>query len=143
MTLIQKENCTSGNVTAHSQPLPPSPPRPPPSPPTPGPPPSPPTTGMRFYQPLFSDGMILQSDRPAKIWGLGAMADSTVTFAVSDSHGLLVRATTKANHAGAWNVSIRMGHHNSTTLVAIDSSGASASLRDVAWGAVLLCGGQS
>ena len=80
--------------------------------------------------------MILQSDRLTAIWGLGAEPNSTVTLSVSEtsSHSLLGRGTAQANQTGGWMVSIRVSSKNSTTLVATDSSGASASLEDVAWG---------
>jgi hypothetical protein len=148
-TPVQKDGCTSGNVTAHPTPSPPphpKPPSPPPAPPSPPTPPTPSPAGrLQFWHPLFSDGMILQSDRSTAIWGLGAKANSTVTLSVSDTsnHSLLGRETIQANETGGWRILIQISPHNSTTLVATDSSGASASLEDVAWGAVLLCGGQS
>ena len=118
-------------------------PAPVPSPPPAPPPPAPPLPhGLRFHSPLFSDGMILQCDRPTQIWGTGAEAGGTVTLTVSDTSSLrsLSHVTTQANPEGAWRVSAQVSAHNSTTVLVADSSGASASLNDVAWGAVLLCG---
>ena len=118
-------------------------PGPPPAP-APSPPPAPPPFphGLQFHSPLFSDGMILQCDRPTQIWGTGAEAGGTVTLTVSDTSSLrsLSHVTTQANPEGAWRVSTQVSARNSTTVLVADSSGASASLDDVAWGAVLLCG---
>ena len=65
-----------------------------------------------------------------------------MTLTVSDTSSLrsVSHVTTQANPEGAWRVSTQVSARNSTTVLVADSSGASASLNDVAWGAVLLCG---
>ena len=109
-----------------------------------GPQPLPPTA-LSFHEPLFTDGMILQRDAAAKVWGSGAAAGSQVHVSVKrDGDGLqLSAAYTTASATGNWSVSMpHVPASNSTTLTVTDGKH-TVSLKDVAFGDVLLCGGQA
>ena len=113
-----------------------------------------------FSSPLFSDGMILQRDViGTKIWGL-SMYNSTKTttavvnlFVLDDdatdaSGGVLSKVSAAVDGNGNWMASLTtpVPAKQSTTIVASVSVngapvGANATLRNVAWGDVLICGG--
>lgn len=100
-------------------------------------------SGTLFSAPLFSSGMILQRGAGTRIWGAGAAGPVTVT--VKTAAGTLATAVSTAPAAtgGAWSVSMpAVGAQNATTVTATDGK-ATETLVDVAWGEVLLCGGQS
>ncbi len=100
---------------------------------------------LHFQAPLFSDGMILQRGG-ARVWGGGAVPGASVTIrsATGAATGaFFVYANTTANSKGLWEATIRVDAVNSTYLEALSEGVKTAKLRDVAFGDVLLCGGQS
>ena len=114
---------------------------------------SPVGTTFGFDTPLFSDGMILQRDAATKVWGVGAKPGATVTVTVKpasagsggggDRSLALSTAAATAGDDGAWTTTLTpVAAAASTTVTATDGA-ATATLRDVAFGDVLLCGGQS
>jgi sialate O-acetylesterase len=103
-----------------------------------------------FHAPLFADGMILQRDAPIKIWGSSNNLDNVVTvFVLADDQRqtVLSNATAVTNHTtGVWTATLPVeGVPASprTQLMATDTDGNTAVVNNVAWGDVLLCGGQS
>ena len=93
-----------------------------------------------FSTPLFSSGMILQRGAGTRLWGAGAAGPVTVTVKVGGS--TLATAVSTPPTGGAWSVSMpAVAAQNSTTVTAADGN-TTSSLVDVAWGEVLLCGGQ-
>ena len=131
----------------------PAPPGPaPPAPPPPPPPPPPPKAALRFGNSsnptLFAPGMILQRGG-AKVWGSGAAPSSTVTVSVFSGgdatrpRGALVTAVTvTATDAGDWIASLAAPATRSAVLKATDGR-TTASIDELAFGDVILCGGQS
>ena len=107
------------------------------------------TGQIRFHAPLFASGMILQRDAPTKIWGNSTNLDDAVTVYVLDADGetVLSNATAQSDHAtGAWVATLPLPGvpaKPTTQVMAMDSDGNTAYLESVAWGDVLLCGGQS
>ena len=95
---------------------------------------------LHFSTPLFSSGMILQRGAGTRLWGAGAAGPVTVTVKVGGS--TLATAVSTPPTGGAWSVSMpAVAAQNSTTVTAADGN-TTSSLVDVAWGEVLLCGGQ-
>lgn len=95
---------------------------------------------LRFAR-VFGDHMVLQRDRPLRIWGWGPAGEVvTVVFAGHSAQG-------RADDAGAWSVTLRplaasaAGHDLTATAGGAD--GAPVCIRDVLVGDVWLCGGQS
>ena len=88
--------------------------------------------------PLFSDGAVLQRDRPLKVWGEAAPAESvTVTL-----NGRSVR--TYAGNDGRWMANLgSFGAGGPTILTAKTASGQTLSRSDILLGDVWLCSGQS
>ena len=101
--------------------------------------------GLLFQRPLFSSGMILQRGAGTRIWGTtNATAAVTVTVTDGSTGAVLASVKSAGPSGGKWMVTVAAGVDatmNSTVTatdgVAVDS------LADVAWGDVLLCGGQS
>jgi sialate O-acetylesterase len=107
------------------------------------------TGQIRFATPLFGDGMILQR-RPAsaRVWGTSDNLNDAISVYVLAGDArqtVLGNATVTINSStGVWSAVLPpIAARNNSTLVAKDSHGNMAHLRDVAWGDVLLCGGQS
>jgi hypothetical protein len=104
---------------------------------------------IRFATPLFGDGMILQR-RPvaARVWGTSENLNGGISVCVladDPRQTVLGNVTAVINSStGVWSAALPpiTARHNST-LLATDSDGNTAYLRNVAWGDVLLCGGQS
>ena len=89
---------------------------------------------------LFANGMILQRGASTVVWGRGAAPASTVTVTVG---GVTSVSKTIAGPTGEWNVMLPMvGAMDSTSLSASDGT-STTTLQDVAFGDVVLCGGQS
>lgn len=89
---------------------------------------------------LFADGMILQRGSSTKVWGEGAKPRSTVTVAIASTASV---ATATAATDGTWLVVLPpVSATESTTLTATNGA-STAVVHDVAFGDVLLCGGQS
>jgi len=102
--------------------------------------------GNASHPGLWAPGMILQRDRPTSLWGT-APAGSRVTVSVASASGAalsVVSATT--DPLGQWYAALGtpVAASSGTVLSAsADGHGAGASIADVSWGDVLLCGGQS
>ena len=116
-----------------------------------------------FDAPLFSSGMILQRGAPSgltpplppaaspathprpcapgagtKLWGANATGPVTVTVSTG------AKATSAApTEGGAWSVSLPNVDVAMTSTVTASDGKTTDTLTDVAWGEVLLCGGQS
>ena len=110
--------------------------------------PTPPAT-LSFHAPLFADGMVLQRDQATNVWGSGAAPNSKVTVSVqhpaassSASVAVILRSSAQANAQGDWTTTVTVAAANSTTLTATDGH-STVTLNDVAFGDVILCGGQS
>jgi hypothetical protein len=89
---------------------------------------------------LFGEGMILQRGDNTRVWGSGAKAGATVKVTVG---GAAQSATAAAQASGSWEVTLpSTAATASTTLTASDGT-SNVTLRDVAFGDVILCGGQS
>jgi len=98
--------------------------------------------GLVFAEP-FGDGMILQRGESTRIWGASASPGSRVKVTVSGSDGLIAKAHTTADSAGAWELSLPAVAASWSVTVAAADDVSKVELHDVAFGDVLLCGGQS
>jgi sialate O-acetylesterase len=87
--------------------------------------------------------MILQRDTEAKVWGSGANPGATVkvTIAKSMSANEIIGVAFAAPD-GSWNTTVNVPATATSTLTATDGT-SSIKLNDVAFGDVILCGGQS
>ncbi len=87
----------------------------------------------------FSDGLVLQRERPVPVWG-GAAPGEKVTVAFA---GASVSATADAK--GAWSVELPAmpASREGRTLTVTGGDGAPRTVRDVLVGEVWLCSGQS
>lgn len=89
---------------------------------------------------IFSDGMMLQRDKPARIWGLDVPGASVrVEFAGQSK-------TATANAKGEWEVKLDAmpaSFENRSMAVTSQSSGLSAQVSNVLVGDVWICSGQS
>ena len=94
---------------------------------------------------LFADGMILQRGSNTAVWGEGAKPRSTVTVSVGTTTADVVGAiaTTTADVVGGWRVVLPTVEAAESTTLSVTDGESNATLRDVAFGDVLLCGGQS
>eukprot|EP01051_Picozoa_sp_SAG22_P003309 SAG22_NODE_159_length_16948_cov_14.480503_17_plen_283_part_00 len=114
-------------------------------------PPGPPTGQLRFGNvtsnpTLFTHGMILQRGG-ARVWGTGAVPSATVTVpALGEAATVTAVAVAKVqaslSPSGDWMAVVNAAAAKSATLKASDGTH-TATLRDVAIGDVVLCGGQS
>ena len=98
-----------------------------------------------FAAPLFADGMILQRGSTTQVWGAGAAAGAAVTVTVGSGPSAKT-ATSTATATGSWQATLPDTPATLSTTLSVRASGSSSaatSLRDVAFGDVLLCGGQS
>jgi sialate O-acetylesterase len=108
-------------------------------------PPPPPPAGLHF-SPLFNNSMILQRSAATQLWGGGAPAGASVVVTVMHtiSGKVLGGGTGMADGNGTWSLALHTPVAASpSTTVQVSSAGKTATLNDVAWGDVLLCGGQS
>ena len=100
--------------------------------------------GLRFYAPLFSDGMILQRGEGTRAWGNESMAGATVTVTLEYASGDAATATTAADGNGTWLAELpALVAGRGAVLRADDAATPSALVADVAVGEVFLCSGQS
>ncbi len=99
----------------------------------------------------FSSGAVIQRDKPVRIWGTGA-ADAALTvklFAAPDGKEaeLVSSAETKIDAHGDWRVTLPAraagGPYELAFTVADDGAEATTVLKDVLFGDVWICSGQS
>ena len=95
-------------------------------------------TARPFLHPLFSDHAVLQRDRPVPVWGWTTPGRTvTVTFDEKST-------TAKADAIGRWQTQIAPfpagGPH---TLTVTETGGQSVTRKDILFGEVWLCSGQS
>lgn len=95
------------------------------------------TAGLEL-SPVFGDGMVLQRDRPLRIWGRAeANADVRVSFA---DH----RVAARADERGAWEAALPpLAADAQGRDLRVESADEAVTLRDVLVGEVWLLGGQS
>ena len=86
--------------------------------------------------PLFADNMVLQRERPVRVWGSAAPREKVTVRVAGES------ASTRADANGKWRVTLpALSASQSTTLEARGEN--VVTLRNVAIGDVYLCAGQS
>ena len=117
---------------------------------------SPPPPPLTFHTGIFQPGMVLQRDSPGtKVWGTSLYPSGTVTVQVIDDQdgSLLSTGSSLIGANKTWVVALERGvaARHSTTLVAtfapadtaVSTGTVAEKLHGVAFGDVLLCGGQS
>ena len=118
---------------------------------------SPPPPTINFQSTVLQSGMVLQRDSPGtKLWGTSAHSTGTVEVRVLDSDGTTLSRGSAPLRNGSWVVALQAGvpARNSTRVTAalqpsqrlstaMAARLAPAVLDGVAWGDVILCGGQS
>ena len=87
--------------------------------------------------PLFSSYMVLQRDQPVTIWGT-ADPGTEVTVTIDDDD-----AETTANADGQWSVTLASYPAGGPHRVTISGDGGTVTLKDVLFGDVWVCSGQS
>lgn len=88
--------------------------------------------------PLFTDGAVLQRDKPIPVWG---WADAGQTVKVSFHDGA---AAAVAGADGRWQVSLPAAKASAeSSQLTVESGGKTVAVRDVVVGEVWLCSGQS
>ena len=99
---------------------------------------------------LWADGMILQRDAPTSVWGTGPANTTVVVSVTAQNHTVLSRIEAYTDSSGHWfaQLATPVPASRGTTLTVAGatwsaSSAGSASIKDVSWGDVILCGGQS
>jgi sialate O-acetylesterase len=93
--------------------------------------------GQIWLPELFSDGMVLQADKPVAVWGkTGNSAE--VSVAVGEEV-----LTTQANESGQWRVTLKPLPPGGPYQITIRSGDEKVCLSDVVAGQVWLCSGQS
>jgi len=97
--------------------------------------------GTLFQRPQFGSGMILQRGHGTRVFGGNASAAVTVTVAVPG--GATVTATSPPPSNGSWLVALPAVSAAPSSVVTATDGSVTDTLDDVAWGEVLLCGGQS
>jgi hypothetical protein len=110
-------------------------PSPAPSPPSPGP--SPP--GALGFSYLFTEGAVLQRGKDVIVWGPSADVSGKVTLKLDGG-----AAVAGAGAAGRWTATLPAqpaGYNHALTVS--DGTGATATVRRVSFGEVMLCAGQS
>jgi len=93
---------------------------------------------------LLSDHMVLQRDSGAVVWGWTDHPGATVSLTVTEADGTKDTQQQQAGKDGAF--SFKVGPYPASvgnTLTFSDGDGAGVTLRDVLFGDVLLCAGQS
>jgi sialate O-acetylesterase len=104
---------------------------------------SPAVAGLTFHSPLFTDGMLLQRGKGTMVWGSGADALTAIKVSLTPVDGNPIVAMAKSNAGGNWSVTLpTIAAAKSATLNASDG-GSFASLKNIAIGDLILCGGQS
>ena len=103
--------------------------------------------GQLSVAPIFSDSMILQRLAPTKVFGRNATANAAISVAVFDSGGAhLGSGSGRADANGSWVAELAApfvpASPSTRVVVSEGGGGSSLTLRDVAWGDVVLCGGQ-
>ena len=93
--------------------------------------------GLRFHEPLFTEGLILQRGDGTRVWGNESEADATVTITLTYSTGNVVTATAAADHNGTWVATLPTLVAGQGALRANDGT-AAAVIEDVAVGEVFL-----
>lgn len=86
---------------------------------------------------IFSDGMILQREKAAAVWGR-ADAGAEVAVSVQGQQG-----KTTAGQDGAWKVLLPPLHASTGEVMIVESQGETITVQDVAVGEVWIAGGQS
>ncbi|MEZ6127617.1 MAG: sialate O-acetylesterase [Planctomycetaceae bacterium] len=86
---------------------------------------------------MFSDAMVLQRDRPTRIWGW-ATAGAKVDVVLGDHQ----RFTT-ANDAGRWELSMPELPAGGPHALTVSGDGSTTTIKDILVGDVWLCSGQS
>lgn len=94
------------------------------------------TAAVRLASP-FASHMVLQRDKPLPVWGT-ADAEADVTVTLGDR-----QATTKADKAGHWSVTLDALAAGGPLVLTATANGATTTLDDVLVGDVFLCSGQS
>ena len=83
--------------------------------------------------------MVIQHDTPAPVWGFGAPG-TTITVQISGGNSY----SNATDASGLWRVTMAShGAGGPHTLIVTSTSGDSATLNDVFFGSVYMCGGQS
>jgi sialate O-acetylesterase len=86
---------------------------------------------------LFQEHMVLQRDKPIKVWG--EAAPQTTIVVTLNNHSV----STKANDAGAWNTTLPKQKAGGPYVFKIQSPTQSLQFNDVMIGEVWICSGQS
>ncbi len=86
---------------------------------------------------IFSDHMILQRDKPVKIWG-SANAGEMVRIAIGT-----VNESTRADRDGNWMISLHPFAAGGPFILTIQTKKVKSTFSDVLFGEVWLCSGQS
>eukprot|EP00037_Helgoeca_nana_P006386 m.58951 g.58951 ORF g.58951 m.58951 type:complete len:520 (+) comp17275_c0_seq1:52-1611(+) len=138
--------CASGAAATCSSPLPPTPgPGPGPGPPPPPPPPPAPITFK--LSATLHDSMVLQrAPAAAVVWGFAPRGTTvTTTFGGETIISTANSTTVGAPHCCVWRAKLPPTAANSTpqTISFAASTGERATLQDVLFGDVYICGGQS
>lgn len=90
-----------------------------------------------LLSPLFSDGMVVQRDRPITVWGVGVReAEVAVSFAGET-------VTTRSAGDGRWEAVLRARDAGGPFEMTIEAGSDTVTLRDVLVGDVWVCSGQS
>lgn len=98
--------------------------------------------GLQFHSPLFTDGMLLQRGTGTMVWGSGGSPLAVVKISLTPIGGNAVVANTTVGTNGNWSLPMpTLVAAKSATLEADDGE-TSTSLKNVAVGDLLLCGGQ-
>ncbi|HEX5163363.1 MAG TPA: sialate O-acetylesterase [Steroidobacteraceae bacterium] len=86
---------------------------------------------------LFTDHMVLQRDRPIRVWG-GASAGDEITVTLAGA-----TQTTRASGEGSWAVTLPAMPAGGPHTLAVRTAGRTQTAQDVMIGDVWLCSGQS
>ncbi len=93
---------------------------------------------LPFVSPVFTDNMVLQRDRPIKIWGW-TLPGETVTVSLSGKS-----AAAKADSAGKWLAVLPALKVSAVPVtLSVSGGGKNASLTNILLGDVWICSGQS
>jgi len=100
------------------------------------------TAAPPFLSNVFGDHMVLQRDRPARLFGFAASGTSVSTLMVSASFSKTLSTTAGAD--GIWRQELPAQPGSSAAFTfTITATGSSAVLKDVLFGDVHICSGQS
>ena len=96
-------------------------------------------TGTFSLAKLFGDHMVLQHDTPAVVWGFDTPG-STVTVGINGGSSY----SNATDNTGLWRVTLAAhGMGGPHELDVTSTSGGAATILDVMFGSVYICGGQS